>query len=128
MMQKPKVYDDYLVNRRQVVSTKGIHFLVDNLNFRLLFVTHILVGPIEAAAVFILYFKYMAHQGFLPKTLCDLNYKWYDPSADDIIDSYGQEWVNFTETTSSRVKIQIFFGFFVLFFFAEPCHSYAAGQ
>ncbi|XP_032306772.1 sodium/potassium-transporting ATPase subunit alpha [Drosophila ananassae] len=74
MMQKPKVYDDHLVNRR------------------LLFVTHILVGPIEAAAVFIVYFKYMAHHGFLPKTLYGLNYKWYDPNVDDIIDTYGQEW------------------------------------
>ncbi|XP_017090689.1 sodium/potassium-transporting ATPase subunit alpha [Drosophila bipectinata] len=91
MMQKPKVYDDYLVNRR------------------LLFVTHILVGPIEAAAVFILYFKYMAHRGFIPKSLYGLNYRWYDPSVDDIIDTYGQEW-----NYASRMKLDNQVGIVVL--------------
>ncbi|EDW35984.1 GL16920 [Drosophila persimilis] len=74
MKQKPKIFDDFLFNRR------------------LLFVSCILVGIIEAAAVFLMYFLFMARNGFLPRTLVGLNFKWYDETVTDITDSYGQEW------------------------------------
>ncbi|XP_022217800.2 LOW QUALITY PROTEIN: sodium/potassium-transporting ATPase subunit alpha [Drosophila obscura] len=74
MKQKPKVFDDFLLNRR------------------MLFVSCILVGVIEAAAVFIMYFLFMARNGFLPRTLVGLNFKWHDATVTDITDSYGQEW------------------------------------
>ncbi|XP_070069723.1 sodium/potassium-transporting ATPase subunit alpha isoform X2 [Drosophila takahashii] len=74
MLQMPKVYDDFL------------------LNSRLLFVSHILVGTIEAAAVFMTYFVFMADRGFLPSTLVGLHIPWHDDSIHDITDSYGQEW------------------------------------
>ncbi|KAH8402362.1 hypothetical protein KR009_011580 [Drosophila setifemur] len=74
VMQKPKIYDDYLLNRR------------------LFFVSHILVGSIEAAACFIMYFKIMANRGFLPRTLVGLNFKYHDPMVNDLTDSFGQEW------------------------------------
>ncbi|XP_039482924.1 sodium/potassium-transporting ATPase subunit alpha isoform X1 [Drosophila santomea] len=74
MQQMPKVYDDFL------------------LNSRLFFVSHILVGTIEAAAVFMTYFVFMADKGFLPRTLVDLHIAWNDDMLDDITDSFGQEW------------------------------------
>ncbi|XP_033152538.1 sodium/potassium-transporting ATPase subunit alpha [Drosophila mauritiana] len=74
MLQMPKVYDDFL------------------LNSRLFFVSHILVGTIEAAAVFMTYFVFMADKGFLPRTLVALNIAWHDDMLDDITDSFGQEW------------------------------------
>ncbi|XP_016952993.1 sodium/potassium-transporting ATPase subunit alpha isoform X2 [Drosophila biarmipes] len=74
MLQVPKVYDDFL------------------LNSRLLFVSHILVGTIEAAAVFMTYFVFMADRGFLPRTLVGVHISWHDDMTHDITDSYGQEW------------------------------------
>ncbi|XP_034652159.1 sodium/potassium-transporting ATPase subunit alpha [Drosophila subobscura] len=74
MKQKPKIIDDFLLNRR------------------MFFVSCILVGVIEAAAVFVMYFLFMARNGFQPRTLVGLNFKWYDESVTDITDSYGQEW------------------------------------
>ncbi|XP_017835926.1 sodium/potassium-transporting ATPase subunit alpha [Drosophila busckii] len=74
MLQMPKVYDDYLMNKRTI------------------FVSFILVGMIEAFAVFITYFVYMASKGFYPKTLLGSSLQWFDHSANDISDSYGQEW------------------------------------
>ncbi|KAH8269522.1 hypothetical protein KR018_004751, partial [Drosophila ironensis] len=74
MQQMPRVYDNNLFNSR------------------LMFVSQILVGTIEAGAVFIVYFKQMSDMGFVPRTLCGLNYKWYDEREDFIYDTYGQEW------------------------------------
>lgn len=64
-----------------------------NVSCRLFFVSHILVGTIEAAAVFMTYFVFMADKGFLPRTLVALNIAWHDDMLDDITDSFGQEWV-----------------------------------
>ncbi|XP_017054429.1 sodium/potassium-transporting ATPase subunit alpha isoform X2 [Drosophila ficusphila] len=74
MMQMPKVYDDIL------------------LNSRLIFVSHILVGTIEAAAVFTTYFVFMGSKGFAPKTLVGLHIVWHDELVDNITDTFGQEW------------------------------------
>ncbi|KAH8336908.1 hypothetical protein KR059_008118 [Drosophila kikkawai] len=74
MQQKPKVYDDCL------------------LNSRLLFVSHILVGTIEAAAVLMTYIMFMVERGFLLTTLVGLQYQWHDETVNDLTDSYGQEW------------------------------------
>lgn len=53
------------------------------------------VGIIEAGAIFITYFACMGSNGFLPRTLIGLRDDWYDESKNDILDSYGQEWVSF---------------------------------
>ncbi|KAH8253010.1 hypothetical protein KR032_003140 [Drosophila birchii] len=74
MLQKPKIYDNCL------------------LNLRLLFVSHILLGTIEAAAVFTTYFMFMVDRGFLPMSLMNANIQWNDESFNDLMDSYGQEW------------------------------------
>ncbi|XP_064543017.1 sodium/potassium-transporting ATPase subunit alpha [Drosophila montana] len=74
MNMKPKVFDDYLINRR------------------LIFVAYIQVGIVEASAVLISYLVYMAYNGFLPRQLMGLSVDWYDDSVNDLVDSYGQEW------------------------------------
>ncbi|EDW62155.2 sodium/potassium-transporting ATPase subunit alpha [Drosophila virilis] len=74
MNLKPKVFDDHLINRR------------------LIFVAYVQVGIIEASAVVITYFVYMAYNGFLPRHLIGLSVDWYDDSVNDLVDSYGQEW------------------------------------
>ncbi|XP_020801204.1 sodium/potassium-transporting ATPase subunit alpha [Drosophila serrata] len=74
MLQKPKIYDDCL------------------LNCRLLFVSHILLGIIETAAVFTIYIMFMVDRGFKPLSLVGLNVQWHDDSVNDLSDSYGQEW------------------------------------
>lgn len=51
------------------------------------------MGTVEAAAVFLTYFVFMAKKGFVPGTLVGLNLQWYDETVNDITDSYGQEWV-----------------------------------
>uniref|UniRef100_A0A6P4DXF5 Sodium/potassium-transporting ATPase subunit alpha-like n=1 Tax=Drosophila rhopaloa TaxID=1041015 RepID=A0A6P4DXF5_DRORH len=83
MQQMPKVYDDFL------------------LNSRLLFVSFILVGTIEAAAVFMTYFVFMADKGFLPRTLVGLHIKWHDDTVNDITDAFGQEW-----TIAARQRLE----------------------
>ncbi|KAH8290575.1 hypothetical protein KR054_004121 [Drosophila jambulina] len=74
MYQKPKIYDDCL------------------LNSRLLFVSLILLGAVEAAAVFTTYIMFMVERGFVPSDLVGLNIKWHDASVNDLTDSFGQEW------------------------------------
>ncbi|KAH8258386.1 hypothetical protein KR038_010586 [Drosophila bunnanda] len=74
MLQKPKIYDDCIVNHR------------------LIFVSHILLGTIESAAVFTVYIMFMVDRGFLPSNLVGLTILWHDESVNDLTDSYGQEW------------------------------------
>lgn len=52
------------------------------------------VGLIQTSAVFITYFACMGSNGFLPRTLIGLRDDWYNESKNDILDSYGQEWVS----------------------------------
>ncbi|KAM8712430.1 hypothetical protein ACLKA7_012875 [Drosophila subpalustris] len=77
MRQKPKISDDYVLNKR------------------LVFISFIQVGIIEASVVFIAYFVFMAYNGFLPRMLIGMGHAWYDDVNNDIVDSYGQEWTRF---------------------------------
>ncbi|XP_041565866.1 sodium/potassium-transporting ATPase subunit alpha isoform X2 [Drosophila elegans] len=86
MQQMPKIYDDFL------------------LNSRLLLVSHILVGTIEAAAVFITYFVYMADKGFVPRTLVGHHIMWHDKEATVITDAFGQEWCSSAKTGVPGVR------------------------
>ncbi|XP_068147799.1 sodium/potassium-transporting ATPase subunit alpha [Drosophila tropicalis] len=83
MRQKPKIYDDFIINRRIIM------------------VAFVIVGSIEAGAVFLIYFIYMAENGFLPQTLMGLSLQWFDDANNDITDSYGQEW-----TSDARKHLQ----------------------
>ncbi|XP_034477208.1 sodium/potassium-transporting ATPase subunit alpha [Drosophila innubila] len=77
MRQKPKISDDYVLNKR------------------LVFIAFIQVGVIEANVVFITYFVFMAYNGFLPRMLIGMRQDWYDNFNNDIVDSYGQEWTRY---------------------------------
>ncbi|XP_017958464.1 sodium/potassium-transporting ATPase subunit alpha [Drosophila navojoa] len=79
----PRVNEDFLVNRR------------------MLFVSYINVGLLEASAVVLAYIVYMLHNGFLPGALFGLSVRWYDDSLNDMMDSYGQEW-----TRGARLQLE----------------------
>ncbi|EDW09549.2 sodium/potassium-transporting ATPase subunit alpha [Drosophila mojavensis] len=79
----PRVNEDFLINRR------------------MLFVSYINVGVLEASAVVLAYIVYMLRNGFLPGALFGLSAKWYDDSLNDMTDSYGQEW-----TRSARLQLE----------------------
>merc|ERR1711911_273181 len=61
-------------------------------NERLISVAYGMIGMIQAAAGFFVYFVIMAENGFLPKTLLGIREKWDARHVNDLEDSYGQEW------------------------------------
>ena len=51
------------------------------------------IGMIQASAGFFTYLVIMAENGFWPSRLLGLRKSWESKTANDIEDSYGQEWV-----------------------------------
>jgi hypothetical protein len=51
------------------------------------------IGMIQASAGFFVYLVIMADNGFWPSRLLGLRKSWESKTANDIEDSYGQEWV-----------------------------------
>lgn len=62
-------------------------------NERLISVSYGQIGMIQAAAGFFAYFVIMAECGFLPAFLFGLRESWDSKAINDLVDSYGQEWV-----------------------------------
>lgn len=62
-------------------------------NERLISVSYGQIGMIQAAAGFFAYFVIMAESGFLPPDLFGLRERWDSKGVNDVVDSYGQEWV-----------------------------------
>lgn len=54
------------------------------------------IGMIQAAAGFFVYFVIMAENGFLPLHLFGIRKQWDSKAINDLRDSYGQEWVNWS--------------------------------
>lgn len=99
MKQKPRVFQDKLINPVWVASLhapSSFHSL-PFLFLSLLIMVFMQVGIIEAGAIFMTYFACMGSNGFLPRTLIGLRDDWYDESQNDLLDSYGQEWVSFEQ-------------------------------
>jgi len=61
-------------------------------NERLISVSYGMIGMIQAAAGFFVYFVVMAENGFRPETLLGLRERWDSSAVNDLEDSYGQEW------------------------------------
>ncbi|XP_069677682.1 sodium/potassium-transporting ATPase subunit alpha-like [Periplaneta americana] len=61
-------------------------------NSRMLTMTYIQIGGMQAAAGFFTYFVIMAEHGFLPLDLIGLRKKWDSKVINDLEDSFGQEW------------------------------------
>jgi sodium/potassium-transporting ATPase subunit alpha len=59
---------------------------------RLLQMTYLQIGMIQALAGFFCYFVVMGDNGFLPSLLPGLRDDWDDEDIDDLVDSYGQQW------------------------------------
>lgn len=51
------------------------------------------IGVIQAASGFFVYLVIMAECGFLPQQLYQIRERWDSPAVNDVVDSYGQEWV-----------------------------------
>jgi len=52
------------------------------------------IGMIQASAGFFTYFVIMAENGFWPKHLFGIRQAWDSKGTNDLMDSYGQEWVS----------------------------------
>lgn len=59
------------------------------------------IGMIQAAAGFFVYFVIMSENGFLPNKLFGIRESWDSKAVNDLADSYGQEWVRSTSTTTT---------------------------
>merc|ERR1712076_10012 len=61
-------------------------------NERLISMAYGMIGMIQAAAGFYVYFVILAENGFWPKHLFGLRRAWDSQAINDLEDSYGQEW------------------------------------
>merc|ERR1712209_254914 len=61
-------------------------------NERLISVAYGMIGMIQAAAGFYVYFVILAENGFRPMKLFGLRRAWDSKAVNDLEDSYGQEW------------------------------------
>merc|ERR1719412_1600859 len=61
-------------------------------NERLISVAYGMIGMIQAAAGFYVYFVILAENGFWPDRLLGLREQWDSSAVNDLEDSYGQEW------------------------------------
>ncbi|KAI1703871.1 e1-E2 ATPase domain-containing protein [Ditylenchus destructor] len=61
-------------------------------NIRLISLSYLQIGVIQALAGFFAYFWVMAENGFLPWDLYQIRSKWDSRGVNDLVDSYGQQW------------------------------------
>jgi sodium/potassium-transporting ATPase subunit alpha len=66
-------------------------------NDRLISMAYGQIGFIQASAGFFTYFLIMAESGFFPSRLIGIRKSWDTRTVNDLMDSYGQEWVNIHE-------------------------------
>lgn len=64
-------------------------------NERLISLSYGQIGMIQASAGFFTYFWIMADNGFFPWDLIQLRSEWDSRAINNVLDSYGQEWVLF---------------------------------
>ncbi|PSN38189.1 Sodium/potassium-transporting ATPase subunit alpha [Blattella germanica] len=62
------------------------------INSRMLLMTYVQIGSMQAAAGFFCYFYIMAEHGFFPSRLFGLRQEWNSKNVNDLEDSFGQEW------------------------------------
>ena len=89
---------------------------VDKLvNERLISMSYLQIGMIQASAGFFTYFVIMAENGFMPSRLPGLRSEWESRAINDLKDSYGQEWV------SSKTRCLLFFP--IVVFVPDVCEA-----
>ena len=66
--------------------------------YRLISMAYGQIGMIQASAGFFVYFVIMGENGFWASRLLGIREQWDALAVNDVMDSYGQEWV------SSRTK------------------------
>lgn len=65
-----------------------------SLRHRLISISYGQIGMMQAAAGFFVYFVIMGESGFWPSKLLGLRKHWDSKAVNDLMDSYGQEWVS----------------------------------
>lgn len=61
---------------------------------RLISISYGQIGMMQAAAGFFVYFVIMGENGFWPSKLLGIRKHWDSKAVNDLMDSYGQEWVS----------------------------------
>ena len=61
-------------------------------NGRTIYLAYCIIGVMQAAPGFFVYFVIMAEHGFLPSTLIGLGTEWMNMDNNAVKDSFGQEW------------------------------------
>lgn len=58
---------------------------------------HLFPGMIQAVGGFFTYLVILAENGFLPLDLIGLRVSWEDKYNNELVDSYGQQWVSISD-------------------------------
>lgn len=64
-------------------------------NWLLVCHAYLQIGILEVGAGFLVYFTIMSENGFLAKRLFGLRSGWDQASNNELMDSYGQQWVSY---------------------------------
>jgi len=62
------------------------------------------IGIVESSAGIFTYFVIYAQYGFFPLYVIGLRANWDDSNQNNLLDSYGQEWVRSLQSRPSEVK------------------------
>ncbi|KAJ6656033.1 hypothetical protein lerEdw1_004438 [Lerista edwardsae] len=90
----PSVALAYEKAESDIMKRKPRHKKRDRLvNQQLAVYSYLQIGMIQTIGAFLTYFTVYAQQGWLPSTLLNIRVPWEDPINNDLVDSYGQEWV-----------------------------------
>lgn len=98
---------------------------VDRLvNERLIGLAYGQIGMIQALAGFFTYFVIMGENGFLPNRLIGIRQYWEEKGTNDLVDSYGQEWVSLQDLIEyfglyAGVSVYIFIYVFCIYMFLK---------
>ncbi|XP_040182315.1 potassium-transporting ATPase alpha chain 2 isoform X2 [Rana temporaria] len=92
----PSISFAYEKAERDIMNRMPRRKNIDRLvNKELALYAYIQIGIIQSVAGFLTYFTVFAEQGFLPYTLIGIRVRWEDPTNQEVLDSYGQEWTFF---------------------------------
>ncbi|KAL2770047.1 potassium-transporting ATPase alpha chain 2 isoform 1 [Daubentonia madagascariensis] len=92
----PSVALAYEKAESDIMNRKPRHKKRDRLvNMPLAVYSYLHIGLMQALGAFLVYFTVYAQQGFLPSSLINLRVEWEKDDANDLEDSYGQEWTRY---------------------------------
>ncbi|GFR87926.1 sodium/potassium-transporting ATPase subunit alpha [Elysia marginata] len=107
----PAISLAYESSELDIMKRKPRNAKTDKLvNQRLISLAYGMIGFMQAATGFFMYFVIMAENGFFMWKLMGLRKLWDSPAVNDLMDSYGQEW---TYTQRKQLEQTCYTAFFV---------------